>query len=328
MGSNVVPFAAGKLPAHLRNRNAGGVANVFAAAVSAGGFPVVSIKGKVFHIQRGDERELVTAPGDDEAPAASIEVVVVGINPHKSKVYYSEGYQEGSVDKPTCYSNDGIAPGADAQEPQAKKCATCVHNQWGSRITDSGSKAKACSDSMRLAIAPAGQINDPMLIRVPATSLKPLGQYGEMLAKRGVLPHQVVTKIGFDHSVSHPALTFKAIRFVSEEELEEVDEVMQDEMIGMITGTAPIPADVHQPVAEDEDEEEEAPAPKRKAPAKKAAAKKARKPVVVEEDEDEDEDEDEEEVVAPKRKAAKKPVAEVEEIDDLSEALDNLEFDD
>lgn len=302
MANDMVAITASKLPAHLQGKVKS--TNVFAAAVSAGGFPVVSIKGKVFHVQRGDERTLITKGADGE-PAASLEAVIVAVNPNKSKVYYDQGYEEGSAAKPTCYSNDGLAPAADAEEPQAKKCATCPHNQWGSRITDNGGKGKACGDSMRLAIAPPDQLNDPMLLRVPAASLKTLGQYGAQLAKRGVEPHHVVTRIGFDYNVAHPALTFKAVRFVEEHELAEVEAVLleEDETIGQITGTGAAPL---LPEAEAKADAE----PKREYP-KKAEAPKEPEP----------------EVEAVKEAPAKK-TSSVEDYNDIDEALDNLDFDD
>ena len=302
MANDMVAITASKLPAHLQGKVKS--TNVFAAAVSAGGFPVVSIKGKVFHVQRGDERTLITK-GEDGEPAASLEAVIVAVNPNKSKVYYDQGYEEGSAAKPTCYSNDGLAPAADAEEPQAKKCATCPHNQWGSRITDNGGKGKACGDSMRLAIAPPDQLNDPMLLRVPAASLKTLGQYGAQLAKRGVEPHHVVTRIGFDYNVAHPALTFKAVRFVEEHELAEVEAVLleEDETIGQITGTGAAPL---LPEAEAKADAE----PKREY-SKKAEAPKEPEP----------------EVEAVKEAPAKK-TSSVEDYNDIDEALDNLDFDD
>lgn len=303
--NDMVAITASKLPAHLQGKVK--TQNVFAAAVSAGGFPVISIKGKVFHIQRGDERTLVTK-GDEGEPASSLEAVIVAVNPNKSKVFYDSGYEEGSVAKPTCYSNDGISPAADAEDPQAKKCATCPHNQWGSRITDNGGKGKACADSMRLAIAAPTQLNDPMLLRVPAASLKILGQYGAQLAKRGVEPHHVVTKIGFDYNVAHPALTFKAVRFVEEHELAEIEGVLheEEETIGLITGTAnPITPEVEHKA------EEPKPAPKKE-------AKPEPKP------EPEPEPEPEAEEPKPEPKAA----AKVDDYDSIDEALDNLDFDD
>lgn len=312
MANDMIAIKASSLPAHLRKKAK--AVNVFAAAVSSGGYPVVSIKGKVFHVQRGDERTLVTKPGDDEEAAGSLEVVILATNPNKSKVYYDGGYTEGSTDKPVCYSNDGIAPAADAEDPQCKKCAICPHNEWGSRISENGNKVKACTDSMRLAIAPAGQINDPMLIRVPAASLKTLGSYGSQLAKRGVGPEDVITKIGFDYSVAHPALTFKAVRFVDEAEAAETEQVLvnEEEMIGNITGTSGSIA------TENEAKAEAAPAPKRSeklAAAEEEAATTKKAKVAVEE-----------EAPAPKKAEAK--FASVDDYNDIDEALDNLDFDD
>lgn len=305
MANDMVAIKASKLPAHLQGKVK--VENAFANAMSAGGFPVVSIKGKVFHIQRGDERTLVTR-GEDGEPVSSLTAVILATNPNKSKVYYDHGYEEGSVAKPTCYSNDGLAPAADAESPQAKKCQVCPHNQWGSRITDNGGKGKACGDSMRLAIAPPDQLNDPMLIRVPAASLKTLGAYGSQLAKRNAAPNMVITKIGFDFNVAHPALTFKAVDFVDEDQFEEIQRVLEEEAdtIEQIIGTAPPAAPETEAKADD--------AP-REYPKEVKATKKVEE--VVEEAE-----------AAPKPKVKVEKTASVDEYDDIDEALDDLDFDD
>jgi hypothetical protein len=85
------------------------------------GFPVLSIKGKVFHIKEGGEAELVEQPDNPGEPATSLEVVLIKANPHISKVYYELGYEEGADTKPTCYSNDGIKPAPDGEDVQ---CST------------------------------------------------------------------------------------------------------------------------------------------------------------------------------------------------------------
>ena len=184
------------------------------------GYPFLSIKGKNFTLIRNDERTLVTKPNSDE-PASALEVVVVRSAPGISKVYYRERYTEGSQERPDCFSNDGIAPGADSRTPQAKSCAACPHNQWGSRITDDGKKAKSCADSKRLVIAPLGQINDPMLLRVPATSLKNWDQYVQSLKRRGVTPPMVATKLSFDWHAPYPLLTFTALGVLPSEMAEQ-----------------------------------------------------------------------------------------------------------
>ena len=293
--SDLIAIQGSNLPAHLQGKT--GNNNLFAAAVQVGGFPVVSIKGKVFHIQRGDVRKLVTKEGEDD-PAGSLQVVILAANPNKSKVYYDKGFEEGSVAKPTCYSNNGSSPASDAESPQSKNCATCPHNQWGSRITDNGGKGKACGDSMRICIAPAGQLNDPMLLRVPAASLKVLGQYGLELSKRGVLPHHVITKISFDHNVAHPALTFKAVEFVNETQLAEIEDALNSEaeIINQITGVTDSPNMSTEAVADS-------------APAKVEVVEEVK-------------------VEAPKKAEPKKEAKKVEDFDDVDAALDNLDFDD
>ena len=329
--SNLIPFDSAKLPASIAK--AFSISFDDFSTGQKGGFPVISIKGKVFHIKRGDEKTLVTKPDGDGEPAASLEVIVLKTHPGVAKTYYSKGFSEGSVEKPDCYSNDGTAPAADAQSPQAKKCAACPHNQWGSKITEDGKKGKSCADVKRLAVAPAGQINDPMLLRVPAASLKTWDQYVDLLKKRGVPPPAVVTKVGFDYTVAHPALTFKPIGFIDEAMAVEVKEVLDTDVVQNIIGGAPTAAEVDngddapKAAAKPAPVEEEAPAPAPKKSAKLAAvveeaeaAPKAKVKV---------EAEAEEEAPAP----APKKVAKVVEVDDditagLDDMLNDLGFDD
>lgn len=274
---NIVPFSFDNLPAAVASRRSM-TTNEIIGNSPGGGFPTVSIKGKVFHIQRGDERTLVTKPGEDD-PAGSIEVVLVRVNPNNSKVFYETGYQEGEKAKPDCYSNDGITPAADAQTPQSKKCAVCVHNQWGARITSDGRKAKVCQDSRRIAIATVDTPADPMMIRVPAGSLKNFVEYGKTLAARGIEPYTVVTRIGFDYSVAHPALTFKPVGLIAEEsQLAEIERVRETSIVRQITGMTSASS------AEEDDAAPAAvaapaPAPVLSAPAKPRVTKPAADPV-------------------------------------------------
>lgn len=234
--SKLIPFDSPKVPAAVAALF-GDTADELVGSSASSGFPVISIKGKVFHIQRGDERTLITKPGDDD-PAGSIEVVIVRANKERSKVFYASGYVEGSVDKPTCYSNDGLAPAADAAEPQAKKCAVCPHNAWGSKVTESGTKGKACADSRRLAVAALDAVGDPMLLRVPAASLKNLDEYGKMLATRKAPSFAVVTKVSFDYTVAHPLLKFSPVGWVEDQAtLAQIKDMRDSDIVQQIVGT-------------------------------------------------------------------------------------------
>ena len=301
------------LPAHLQNVH---VENVFSSAASEGGFPVISLKGKDFTIVRSGEKEIITNEHGD--PVRSFEAVIVSVNPKKSKVYYTADYSDGDSSAPACYSHDGIKPAADAENPQCKTCAACPQNIWGSAIKN-GQKRKACDDNMRLAVAAADQLDDPMLLRVPPGSLKNLNEYGKELAKRGVGPNHVVTRIGFDKNAAF-AVTFKAERFISEEELASVTSTLeaQETLIGEITGVAGGTSSTTEHQSEDATP---APAPVQKSAklveAEEEAAVIPRKAKV--------------QVDEPAPVATPEPKVEtksVEDYNDIDTALDDLDFED
>lgn len=295
---NIIPFDGSKnLPAFLKQVDVASL-NADLTSHAGGGFPVISIKGKVFAVVRDGEREIMMNPLDPDSAATSIDVVLLKANKGTSKVFYLKGYDKDTSEgqKPDCYSADGIEPAADAQNKQAKKCATCPHNQWGSRISEKGAtKGKACSDTVRMAVAAAGQLNDPMLLRVPPASIKGLGEYGQMLAKRGVGYNMVVTKVAFDIEAESPKLTFKPVGLLDDAGWAEVQEMTGSDIVSNILGASPvaIEAPTEEPAAEPVkakakpapvvEEAEEAPTPKAEAAKPKAAAKAKPAPVVEDE---------------------------------------------
>jgi hypothetical protein len=305
---NIIPFdQAGKLPAFLKSFDIAAL-NADLTSHAGGGFPVISIKGKVFAVVRDGERVVLPNPKDPESPATSIDVVLLKANKGTSKVFYLKGYdpKDSEGAKPDCYSADGVAPAADAANPQAKKCATCAHNQWGSRVTEKGAtKGKACSDTVRMAVAAAGQLNDPMLLRVPPASIKALGEYGQMLAKRGVGYSMVVTKVAFDQEAESPKLTFKPVGFLDDAGFAEVQEMVSSDLVQNILGSSAMATEFQAPAVAAEAPEE--------APAQAAKPAAKAKPAPVKED-----------APAPVAKAA--PAAVVEDAIDFD--LGGISFDD
>lgn len=240
--SSLIPFESAKLPAHLAGIDVASL-NADLTAHASAGFPVISIKGKVFAVVRDGERMVLPNPKDPDSPATSIEVVLVKANKDKSKVFYINKYDPNGSDKaqkPDCYSTNGTHPAKDSEHAQATSCATCKHNEWGSAVNDKGiaTKGKACQDSVRIAVVPNGQLNDPHLIRVPPASIKALGEYGQMLAKRGVAYNMVVTKISFDQEAESPKLTFKPMGFLSAEDYAQVKETLESDVTEQIVGVA------------------------------------------------------------------------------------------
>lgn len=234
--SNIVTIESAKLPSFLKEVNVAKLASELSANVGGGGFPVMSIKGKVFSLVKSGERETLMNPNDPDEVATSINVVILKANAGLSKVWYAKNFVEGSDAKPDCFSHDGVAPDPSVENPQAKKCAICPKNQWGSKVSEEGKKLKACQDSRRLAIANPDELDNPILLRAPAATLKPLAEYGESLAKRGVPYNAVVTKIGFDRDAASPKLTFKAVSFVSEAQFAKIQDTVAGEVVESILG--------------------------------------------------------------------------------------------
>lgn len=234
--SNIIPFEGGQLPAYLKAVDVAALNADLTAHAGSGGFPVISIKGKVFSIVRDGERKILPNPKDPDSAATNIDVVMLKANKGTSKVFYLKGYTEGENAKPDCYSNTGDKPDASIEKPQSKSCQTCPHNQWGSKVGDNGGKGKACQDSVRLAIASPDLLNDPFLLRVPAASIRALGEYGDMLKKRGVGYTMVLTKIGFDLEAPTPKLTFKPVGLLDDKAYAQVQEVVKSDVVKNILG--------------------------------------------------------------------------------------------
>lgn len=316
--SNIIPFEAGKVPAYLKALNAADL-NTDLTSHAGTGFPVISIKGKTWAVVRDGERSVLTKTVDgEEIPVPSIDVVIIKANKGTSKVFYMKGYQEGAENqKPDCFSNNGTHPDASVEKPQAKSCAVCPHNQWGSKVGDNGGKGKSCSDSVRLAVAQPDLLNDPYLLRVPPASIKPLGEYGKALAKRGVPYTAVVTKLGFEMDSPTPKLTFRATGFLSDAAYAQAQEVAAGDIVTAILGSdGAVAAEPDEATADLKGEPPKAAAPAEtpRPAAPKAAAKP--KAVVAEEPAE-----------APAAPAKPKPVVATEvEVPDLN--LDDLNFDD
>ena len=219
------------------------------------------------------------------------------------------------MEAPDCWSNDGVKPDESVEHPVAKSCKTCPYNQFGSRITEDGKKAKMCSDSKRLAIAPPVDLMNPMLLRLPATTLKNWQQYVNMLARKGVPPMAVVTRIKFVSDVAYPQLDFKPVGLLPPEKMKEVQVARQLEAVDCIVGRVSAPV-VAAAAAVTEVEEEVVPAKPEPKPTPKPEPKPAAAPQSIEDEEEE----------APSPKATKKPkvVEEDPEVDELLEGLDEL----
>lgn len=203
------------------------------------GFPVLSFRGKVWRVRKGGvEQNYVDAEGE---PVPYIELVLLRSNPQPSKIFYEKAYDEGTTDAPTCWSADGIKPDTGVQQPVSKLCASCPKNVWGSKITPTGAKTKACSDARRMAVMFKHELETKgadahvFLLRIPPASLNPLKDYAEkVLGPKGVPYFSVVTRIGFDTQMAYPKLTFRAVAGLSDEEFAVVEKLRGSEDVSRI----------------------------------------------------------------------------------------------
>lgn len=252
--ADIIPFESSAVPAYLKNAAKANNEDLLAYATTS--FPVMSIKGKVFTLVRGEDRQVVPNPRDPESPATNITVAMIKVSPNKSKTYYANGFAEGSDDyKPTCFSNDGIKPDSSVAHPQCKTCAACKWNAFGTARGENGQvgRGKACSDFIRVAIADMTNIEEPILLRVPPASIKAVGEFGKWCARKNVPYQALAVRIGFDVEQATPRLTFKAMGFLEEAVYHQVVEIAKSDTVdSMINGMAHESAAEHTEAEDDE----------------------------------------------------------------------------
>lgn len=213
------------------------LSNDLAAGVQTG-FAIVGYKGKVWSLRYRGENKMVMRD-DGDGPANSIQIVILKASSALSKIWYKDGYVEGSDAAPDCFSTNGVTPDMSSRNRQANTCAACPMNAWGSRMTPAGKAGKACSDSKRVAVVPLNDIHNevyggPMLLRVPAASLNDLASFGNKLHALGYPVQAVAVRIAFDPAESYPKFNFSAVRPLNDSEADAVLEMMNDPQVGRI----------------------------------------------------------------------------------------------
>lgn len=228
--TTVAPATVSALPAHLQQHVTQEAFEEFSGGVTSG-FPIISFKGRTWRIRKGGEEQVYLNEANEAIQ--SIEVVMLRSNPMPSKTYYVGQYAEGDTSPPACWSADGLKPDTGVETPVHPTCASCPMNVWGSKITETGKKTRACSDVRRVAVSFKHQLEeveagtriladvDVLLLRIPPATLNPLKDYVELVLKpKGVPPYVLITKIGFDVDVAFPKLTFKGLRFLTAVEVD------------------------------------------------------------------------------------------------------------
>ncbi len=226
-------------------------------------FAVVSIKGKQFAIKYSGQTTPLTMNINGQVYAQPFfDVVIPMAKAELSKTYYASGYAEGSDEAPTCWSEDGVNPLAPLEQrpidprtgTACVDCRLCPMNAFGSKVTNDGKQAKACADTRKLLVVPvvpSGQLDaqgqdigvmdgdnvrfgGPMLLRVPAASLRVFAEYDQKLQQMGLPYFGVVTRLEFDQTQAYPKFVLKARRVITEAEANKVLEIRNGSMAKQI----------------------------------------------------------------------------------------------
>ena len=267
----IVPFGQGAaLPAYLRTSSKA-LASINQDVVSNGlGYPVLSIKGKVFTLVKDREKKILTRPSPDDPSEQeaiqSLTVSVVRAN-SKARVFYAKSYEEGAEGesaRPDCYSPDGVAPGPDARTPQAKKCQACPHAVWGSKVSQDGKgtgKGTACSVNTRIAIVDPEKLADEnpesYLLRVPAGSRSNFAELVKTADARGIPYNALAVRISFDKEAPSPKLVFRPVGLLGDAAYDKINSMFDTDVTKAMVGLIELKHD---------DDAEPAPEPKAKAP--------------------------------------------------------------
>jgi hypothetical protein len=171
-------------------------------SIKAGNFHRILIKGKVWKLSTGGQTYQFVQ--DNGYPLPYLDIVIVGINPATSKLYYpANTYQEDSTNAPTCASTDGIVPDNGVPIKQHDTCNGCPRDQW-----KPNRGGKDCQDHKRTAILllpwmktkPVMEkpLTEPVFFKVPPASLKVWKAYTDSLQSRGAHYASVITRVSFE----------------------------------------------------------------------------------------------------------------------------------
>jgi hypothetical protein len=216
------------VPAHIMARQQARKASeskssLISAVVSDGfAFPKVSIRASRYRL---------VEDGVETPVGITLDVIIVGVSPNISKVFYAKPF-DGNLDvRPDCFSNDGVRPDSSVQAPIASSCASCPHNVLGSKMNPSGAKSKLCGDQRHLGVVAAADPTKVYALTVPVSGMKNLREYFKHLQNYGLSPEEVITELGFDESANFPKITFRHKGYVPEKGMTRVDEIVASDEV-------------------------------------------------------------------------------------------------
>ena len=208
--------------------------------------PSLTIAGKKFTMKVDGEAKILTKTDTDTGELVNLQfvnVVVLDMNPDRSRTFFAKPYVPGESQMPECYSSDGRVPDKEIAQPQASTCAACPKSVKGSRIKD-GREGYACDSKKRLAVWPEAMLRNAALSIPPLQMVLPItsiwdkdntqndaegwfawDNYVSDIRAKGVKhTAEIITRVKFDNT-EHPKLLFKAVRYLDDAEHAQFKEV-------------------------------------------------------------------------------------------------------
>lgn len=177
----------------------------------------------------------MTLPDGTKTPGP-IEVVIVDFIARN--MFYEGDFDANNIQPPICFAIGAnpktMAPSPNSPQPQAKTCAECPMNAFGSK-----GNGKACKNERMLAVLPPDADADtPMwTASVSPTGIKGFDGYvGGVVRTFGTPPVGVITSMGLDDTKTYASLVFSepapnpnmAVHFARQDEAHDLLTVEPD----------------------------------------------------------------------------------------------------
>jgi len=251
--SNDLVLQSSNLPAYLTGVDTGVMGELLAGMFVGGNR--IGLKGNRFRL-------IVNGKEEGVFEENYLDLIVLGAAPAVSRMYYEGTYKQGDSAAPSCYSADGITPAADVKNKQSDKCMTCPQNVKGSKIAD-GNMYKACGYFRRLVVMLAGDIDDKRVFKLEVRAQGLFGEsstdgkkqnlndYIKMVSNRGIDVAMLATRISFDLNSSTPKLMFEPNRYITQEELDVVRELVASDEVKNLKQVTMATVDLSHEIQED-----------------------------------------------------------------------------
>jgi hypothetical protein len=184
----------------------------------------------------------------------NLNAIVVSASPKVGRIFYAKQWTpDAEPSAPDCFSNDGAAPDAGAQNPQAARCDACPQNIKGSGMGNS----KSCRYSRRLALVLEEDFGTSLEGEVYQMNLASKSLFGEggadnahtfenyakYLANNGKSLDYVVTQISFNEDNDNQSVLFTPARFINKNEYAVTSAAVQKPEVHKMVVMTPYQAD-------------------------------------------------------------------------------------